>query len=44
MLFYREAIRREQRLSAARLLDVNAGFAGGQAAKDRLRDLTKPEG
>lgn len=42
MLFHREAIRREGRLAAARLLDVNAGMAGGQAAKDRLADLLPP--
>lgn len=40
-LYYREAQRQERRRSAARLVDVNAGMAGGKAATDRLRDLTK---
>lgn len=40
-LYYREAQRLERRRSAARLVDVNAGMAGGKAATDRLRDLTK---
>lgn len=39
MLFYREAMRREARMSATRLVDVNAGFAGGDAASERVAAL-----
>ena len=38
-LFYREARRLDARASAARLADVNAGMAGGQPAKERLKAL-----
>lgn len=39
MLFYREALRLDARASAMHLADVNAGMAGGQAAKERLNTL-----
>lgn len=44
MLFYREALRREGRQSAAFLLDVNAGMAGGEHARKRLAQLLASEG
>lgn len=43
-LFYREALRREARMSVARLLDVNAGYAGGGPADQRLAALRAVEG
>ncbi|MGO1072326.1 hypothetical protein [Lysobacter sp. CA199] len=39
MLFFREAERRSRRLRAARIVDVNAGFAGEKHAKSLLADL-----
>lgn len=39
MLYYVEACRRDARASAANVADVNAGMAGGDAARDRLRQL-----
>ena len=42
-LFGREALRIERERSAATLMDVNAAFAGGHAARDRLRDLKKDD-
>lgn len=41
MLYYREAQRREARLSLQRLADVNAGMAGGDTAKRRHDDLNQ---
>jgi hypothetical protein len=32
-------VRREKRASALRVVDVNAGFAGGKYTKQRLADL-----
>lgn len=43
-LFYQQAICRESRMSIARLLDVNAGFAGGEPADARLAALASVEG
>ena len=40
-LFYRQALQLERQRSAMRLLDVNAGMAGGDAAKDRMNELRK---
>ena len=42
-LFYREAVRRDARMSTARLLDVNAGFAGGEPADRRVAALRAVE-
>ena len=39
-LYYREALRLERQRSARRLADVNAAFAGGDAARQRLKQLT----
>lgn len=39
MLYYREALRLDARLSLNRLADVNAGMAGGDAGKRRHADL-----
>ncbi|MCA0240166.1 MAG: hypothetical protein LCI02_04845 [Proteobacteria bacterium] len=40
-LFWREAQRRDARASATRIADVNAGFAGGKHARDRINSLTE---
>ena len=40
-LFYRQALKLERQRSARRLLDVNMGMAGGDAAKERLNELNK---
>ena len=40
-LFYRQALQLERQRSAMRLMDVNAGMAGGDAAKDRMNELRK---
>ena len=40
-LFYKQALQLERQRSAMRLLDVNAGMAGGDAAKDRMNELRK---
>lgn len=39
MLFHRECIRMDARASRARIADVNAAFAGGKPATDRLSAL-----
>lgn len=41
MLFYREALRREARMSAERMMDVNAGTVGGGTAEARLARLSR---
>lgn len=41
MLFYREAMRMNARQSLARLSDVNAGMAGGDAARARAAALSE---
>ena len=40
-LFYKQALQLERQRSAMRLADVNAGMAGGDAAKERMNDLRK---
>ena len=40
-LYFREALRLDRQHSASRLADVNAAFAGGEAAKGRLKALRK---
>ena len=40
-LFYRQALQLDRQRSAMRLLDVNVGMAGGDAAKDRMNELRK---
>jgi hypothetical protein len=42
-LFAAEIYRAERRGRAARIADVNAGLAGGEAAKDTIRELDPPE-
>lgn len=39
MLFFNEAIKREARLSAHQIADVNAGMAGGESAQARMNEL-----
>lgn len=41
MLFFREAIRHEQRARADRIQDVNVGTAGGKHATDLIKALTQ---
>lgn len=41
MLFYREALALDRRRSSMRVADVNAGMAGGKAARDRLAQLAR---
>ena len=40
-LFYKQALQLDRQRSAMRLLDVNTGMAGGDAAKDRMNELRK---
>ena len=41
MLYFREAERRERRLRAQRIIDLNAAFVGGTAATDLVKQLDR---
>lgn len=43
MLFYREALELDKAESQRRIVDVNAGMAGGKHANERIKALRRSE-